>query len=160
MSEFTLGGYMKKHDRAAAFGGSDGRAYSVALYIDEEPDVATSLPLGAGRLTRDWFSADPPPRREVKELRRWVRAQIAIVVGPAEVCRLVPAVAGAGQSLDDALEVILHRRGLALELLAVRVREARSRLRLQLVRRDVLGASASASSRSRSRSAVVWPGMP
>ena len=39
MSEFTLGGYMQKHDRAAAFGGSDGQAYSVAIYVDEEPDV-------------------------------------------------------------------------------------------------------------------------
>ncbi len=38
MSEYTLGGYMKKHDRAAAFGGSDGRAYSVAIYVEDEPD--------------------------------------------------------------------------------------------------------------------------
>ncbi len=30
---------MQKHDRAAAFGGSDGHAYSVAVYIDDEPDV-------------------------------------------------------------------------------------------------------------------------
>ena len=39
MSEFTLGGYMRQHDRAAAFGGSDGQSYSVAIYVDEEPDV-------------------------------------------------------------------------------------------------------------------------
>ena len=39
MSEFTLGGYMRKHDRAAAFGGSDGRSYSVAIYVEDEPDV-------------------------------------------------------------------------------------------------------------------------
>jgi hypothetical protein len=39
VSEYTLGGYMQKHDRAAAFGGSDGRAYSVAVYVDDEPDV-------------------------------------------------------------------------------------------------------------------------
>lgn len=39
MSEFTLGGYMQKHDRAAAFSGSDGEAYSVAIYVEEEPDV-------------------------------------------------------------------------------------------------------------------------
>ena len=39
MTEFTLGGYMKKHDRAAAFGGSDGQAYSVAIYLEDEPDV-------------------------------------------------------------------------------------------------------------------------
>lgn len=28
---------MRKHDRAAAFGGSDGHAYSVAIYVDDEP---------------------------------------------------------------------------------------------------------------------------
>jgi hypothetical protein len=39
VSEFTLGGYMRKHDRAAAFGGSDGRAYSVAIYVEDEPDL-------------------------------------------------------------------------------------------------------------------------
>jgi hypothetical protein len=39
VSEFTLGGYMRKHERAAAFAGSDGHAYSVAIYADEEPDV-------------------------------------------------------------------------------------------------------------------------
>jgi hypothetical protein len=39
VSEFTLGGYMGKHERAAAFGGSDGRAYSVAIYVEDEPDV-------------------------------------------------------------------------------------------------------------------------
>ena len=36
--EITLGGYLTKHDRAPAFGGSDGQAYSVAIWIDEEPD--------------------------------------------------------------------------------------------------------------------------
>ena len=30
---------MAKHERAAAFGGSDGRAYSVAIYIEDEPDI-------------------------------------------------------------------------------------------------------------------------
>jgi hypothetical protein len=39
VSEFTLGGYVRKHERAAAFGGSDGLAYSVAVYVDEEPDL-------------------------------------------------------------------------------------------------------------------------
>ncbi len=39
MSEVTLGGYMAKHERAAAFGGSDGQAYSVAVYVEDEPDA-------------------------------------------------------------------------------------------------------------------------
>ena len=30
---------MAKHERAAAFGGSDGRAYSVAIYVEGEPDI-------------------------------------------------------------------------------------------------------------------------
>jgi hypothetical protein len=38
VSEFTLGGYMQKHERAAAFGGSDGQAYSVAIYVEDDPD--------------------------------------------------------------------------------------------------------------------------
>lgn len=38
MSEITLGGYMHKHERAAAFGGSDGHAYSVGVYLAEEPN--------------------------------------------------------------------------------------------------------------------------
>jgi exopolyphosphatase/guanosine-5'-triphosphate,3'-diphosphate pyrophosphatase len=58
-----------------------GGSLELASGIDEEPDVAISLPLGAGRLTGDWFSADPPPSREVKALRKWLRAEIAKVVG-------------------------------------------------------------------------------
>jgi exopolyphosphatase/guanosine-5'-triphosphate,3'-diphosphate pyrophosphatase len=57
----------------------------IASGIDEQPDVAVSLPLGAGRLTRDWFTADPPPADEVRALRRHVRAEIARTVG--EVAR-------------------------------------------------------------------------
>jgi hypothetical protein len=39
VSEFTLGGYMAAHERAAAFTGSDGLPYSVALWIDDDPDA-------------------------------------------------------------------------------------------------------------------------
>ncbi|MEO8199596.1 MAG: hypothetical protein ABI679_03650 [Gemmatimonadota bacterium] len=38
MSEITLGGYMLKHERAAAFSGSDGQAYSVGVYVSDEVD--------------------------------------------------------------------------------------------------------------------------
>ena len=44
MSEVTLGGYMSRHDRAPAFGGSDGRSYSVALWVDDETDDSGRLP--------------------------------------------------------------------------------------------------------------------
>ena len=40
------------------------------------------MPLGAGRLTRDMLRGDPPDAKELKALRKYVRAQIADIVGP------------------------------------------------------------------------------
>ena len=41
-----------------------GGSLEIAYGIDEEPDAAASLPLGAGRLTAGWLPDDPPdPRR-------------------------------------------------------------------------------------------------
>jgi exopolyphosphatase/guanosine-5'-triphosphate,3'-diphosphate pyrophosphatase len=59
-----------------------GGSLELASGSDEEPDVAISLPLGAGRLTREFISADPASATEVKELRRHVRAMIADSIGP------------------------------------------------------------------------------
>lgn len=39
MTDLTLGGYMATHERAAAFGGSDGHAYSVGVLVDDGPDA-------------------------------------------------------------------------------------------------------------------------
>ena len=64
MSEFTLGGYMQKHDRAAAFGGSDGQAYSVAIYVDEEPDVRGLY--GAALLFVRWSPGGDRPSGHVE----------------------------------------------------------------------------------------------
>ncbi|MGE5289867.1 MAG: hypothetical protein ACM3ML_22300 [Micromonosporaceae bacterium] len=58
-----------------------GGSLELAAGPDEEPDVAVSLPLGASRLTRDWFTGDPPPADEVRELRKHVRTTIARTVG-------------------------------------------------------------------------------
>jgi len=53
-----------------------GGSLEIAGGVDEEPDVAISLPLGASRLTRDWFTSDPPSTDEVRKLRKYVRAEI------------------------------------------------------------------------------------
>ncbi|MEE2059368.1 MULTISPECIES: Ppx/GppA phosphatase family protein [Rhodococcus] len=44
---------------------------------DEDPDLAYSLQLGAGRLTRDWFREDPPGKRRIAALRDWLDAELA-----------------------------------------------------------------------------------
>jgi exopolyphosphatase / guanosine-5'-triphosphate,3'-diphosphate pyrophosphatase len=58
-----------------------GGSLEIASGVDEEPGVAVSLPLGAGRLTRDWLAGDPPSGDEVRQLRKHVRAEIATTAG-------------------------------------------------------------------------------
>ncbi|MEW2444977.1 Ppx/GppA phosphatase family protein [Micromonospora marina] len=58
-----------------------GGSLELAAGIDEHPDVAISLPLGAGRLSRERLAVDPaglaPPSAEaVEELRAYVDAQL------------------------------------------------------------------------------------
>ena len=58
-----------------------GGSLEIAYGIDEEPDAAVSLPLGAGRLTAGWLPGDPPEPDAIRALRRHARAQIARTVG-------------------------------------------------------------------------------
>ncbi|MFF4578367.1 Ppx/GppA family phosphatase [Streptomyces sp. NPDC001389] len=58
-----------------------GGSLEIAYGMDEDPDAAVSLPLGAGRLTSAWLPGDPPDPADVKALRRHVRARIARTVG-------------------------------------------------------------------------------
>jgi len=44
VKEVTLAGYVAVHDRAPAFEGSDGRAYSVAIWVDDAPDARGRFP--------------------------------------------------------------------------------------------------------------------
>lgn len=53
-----------------------GGSLEMSNGVDEEPDVALSLPLGAGRLTREWLPGDPPDRRRVGVLRDWLDAEL------------------------------------------------------------------------------------
>jgi exopolyphosphatase/guanosine-5'-triphosphate,3'-diphosphate pyrophosphatase len=58
-----------------------GGSLEIAAGHDEDPSVAISLPLGAGRLTREWLPGDPPSPDDVRQLRKHVRAEIAATVG-------------------------------------------------------------------------------
>ena len=54
-----------------------GGSLEVAVGDTEEPDAAFSLPLGAGRLTREYLGDDPPSSHDVKQLRKHIRQLIA-----------------------------------------------------------------------------------
>ncbi|MBC9822337.1 Ppx/GppA phosphatase family protein [Terrabacter sp. MAHUQ-38] len=59
-----------------------GGSLELAAGLDEEPDVALSLPLGAGRLTRERLPEDPPTEAAAREVRSYVRATLAEQVRP------------------------------------------------------------------------------
>jgi exopolyphosphatase / guanosine-5'-triphosphate,3'-diphosphate pyrophosphatase len=88
-----------------------GGSLEVASGVDEEPDVATSLPLGAGRVTRDLLAGDPPTAEQVRTARRLIRAQVATiardvaisgppdrVVGTSKTFRSLARISGAASS--------------------------------------------------------------
>jgi exopolyphosphatase/guanosine-5'-triphosphate,3'-diphosphate pyrophosphatase len=58
-----------------------GGSLEIALGLDENPDVALSLPLGAARLTREWLADGHGDRGRVRKLRRHVRAEVAREAG-------------------------------------------------------------------------------
>ena len=58
-----------------------GGSLEIAAGNDENPDLAFSLPLGAGRLTRDFLRNDPPTADEVRAFRKEVRAAMGVAVG-------------------------------------------------------------------------------
>ncbi len=70
----TLGGYRRVHQRAPAFGGPDGLAYTVATFVDDTPDAlgrfgaallflrwSTGADHPAGHLETDYLAFGPTP---------------------------------------------------------------------------------------------------
>ncbi len=108
-----------------------GGSLELASGIDEEPDIAVSLPLGAGRLTRSHLDGDPPSPEALRELRRYARAQVAevarrvrrvgepeIAAGSSKTLKQLARIAGAAPSSDG----IYVRRTLTLTGLQSTVR--------------------------------------
>lgn len=51
-----------------------GGSFELAMGADEQPELSLSVPLGAGRLTRDFLDADPPTAKSIKAVRKHIRA--------------------------------------------------------------------------------------
>jgi exopolyphosphatase/guanosine-5'-triphosphate,3'-diphosphate pyrophosphatase len=58
-----------------------GGSLEIAAGSEQSPDIAQSMALGAGRLTREWLADDPPAGHDVKALRKHIRAEIAREAG-------------------------------------------------------------------------------
>jgi exopolyphosphatase/guanosine-5'-triphosphate,3'-diphosphate pyrophosphatase len=93
-----------------------GGSLEIAAGIEEKPDVATSLPLGAGRLTRDALGLPPVQGKTLRSVRKQIRSQIAEAAGPvlrlgtpdravatSKTFRSLARICGAAPSADGAL---------------------------------------------------------
>jgi len=121
-----------------------GGSLEVASGIDEEPEAMASLPVGAGRLTRDWITTDPPSPQDVRRMRKHVRAEIARqtggmlrhgppdqVVGTSKTFRQLARIAGAAASDEGPyVKRVLRHSDVAAqaERLATMTQAERSRL--------------------------------
>lgn len=88
-----------------------GGSLELSVGVDENPDVACSLDLGAGRLTRQWFETDPPSKKAVSALREYIDAEldspvekllqagpIDLAVGTSKTFRMLARLTGAAPS--------------------------------------------------------------
>src|SRR5436190_1288723 len=64
-----------------------GGSLELSAGADEEPRQAFSLPLGAARLTREWFHNDPPPKDALAALTEHVAK---LLEDPAQRCDPAP----------------------------------------------------------------------
>lgn len=103
-----------------------GGSLELATGCDENPAAAISVPLGAGRLTREWFRDDPPGKRDLAALRDHVQDALAKparqllrtgrpdrVVATSKTFRTLARLAGAAPSADGSrVRRTLTRTGL------------------------------------------------
>ena len=82
-----------------------GGSLELASGIDEEPDVALSLPLGAGRLTRERLLGDPPDVAAVRALRSYVRSSLAEQMRPLLTVGTPDRVVGTSKTLRSLARI-------------------------------------------------------
>ena len=104
-----------------------GGSLEMAAGPDEEPQVAVSVPLGAGRLTRDRLTGDPPSKEAVAALRGYVEDVLSRpakrlrkagrpdrVVATSKTFRTLARLSGAAPSgAGPRVRRVLNRNGLA-----------------------------------------------
>ena len=103
-----------------------GGSLELAAGTDEDPAVCLSVPLGAGRLTRDRLDGDPPAKSTVAALREYAESELTApakkllaggppdrVIGTSKTFRTLARLAGAApSSAGPRAHRVLNRNGL------------------------------------------------
>lgn len=82
-----------------------GGSFEMAMGADEFPEVARSVPLGAGRLTRDWLTKDPPTAKSVKAVRRYIRGTLKEAIGDFSTLGQPHLVAGTSKTFRSLARI-------------------------------------------------------
>ena len=88
-----------------------GGSLEMSVGVNEMPDVALSVNLGAGRLTHEWFETDPPKKKEVRALAGYIDETLAepvkqlkdagpvdLAVGTSKTFRMLARLTGSAPS--------------------------------------------------------------
>ena len=88
-----------------------GGSLEMSIGRNEDPDVACSVNLGAGRLTREWFDTDPPSKKKIAALKEFIDEElndpveklldsgdIDLAVGTSKTFRMLARLTGAAPS--------------------------------------------------------------
>lgn len=88
-----------------------GGSFEIAIGADELPETAISLPLGAGRLTKDFSLSDPPTKKQLEAMNEYIYSHLEAVidqittesgadhvVGTSKTFRSLARIAGAAPS--------------------------------------------------------------
>lgn len=103
-----------------------GGSLEMSVGVNEMPDVAESVNLGAGRLTHEWFETDPPSRKEIKSLAEYIddtleapakllrdAGPVDLAVGTSKTFRMLARLTGAApSSAGPRVQRVLTRPGL------------------------------------------------
>jgi exopolyphosphatase/guanosine-5'-triphosphate,3'-diphosphate pyrophosphatase len=82
-----------------------GGSFELAIGADEQPDLAISVPLGAGRLTRDLLQSDPPSATSVLEARHYIRDTLAAPIAEFSALDAPTLVAGTSKSFRSLARI-------------------------------------------------------
>ncbi len=82
-----------------------GGSFELAMGADEKPDLATSVPLGAGRITRDWLHTDPASAGAVRDARRYIRETLASPIAEFSAMGTPTIVAGTSKSFRSLARI-------------------------------------------------------
>jgi exopolyphosphatase/guanosine-5'-triphosphate,3'-diphosphate pyrophosphatase len=88
-----------------------GGSFEIAIGADELPETAISLPLGAGRLTKDFSLSNPPTKKQLEAMNEYIYSHLEAVidqittesgadhvVGTSKTFRSLARIAGAAPS--------------------------------------------------------------